>query len=101
MLEKELLEALLSNQWITIPIFIVFVIGFTLCWFGGIVAALTALGHRRWFWGILSIVLGPVTGLPYAVIYREADYAKSLMVKGLLLLLVALLAAGVLWILVV
>jgi len=98
MLENELVKVLLSNQWLTIPVFIVFVVGLTLCWFGGLVAALTALGNKRWFWGVFSIVLGPITGFPYAMIYREADYARSLMIRGLLLLLVSLLAVGFLWI---
>lgn len=97
-MEKGLLEVVLANQWITIPIFIVLVIGFTLCWFGGIVAALTALGNKRWVWGILSLLLGPITGFPYALIYREAEYAKSLMIKGLALLLIALAAAGLVWV---
>ncbi|WP_234995040.1 hypothetical protein [Microbulbifer donghaiensis] len=96
-MEKELMEVFISHQWITIPVFIVLVIGVTLCWFGGLVAALTALGNKRWLWGIVSIVLGPITGLPYALIYREAEYAKSLMLKGLALLLGGLLAACVVW----
>lgn len=97
-MEQELVEIFLSHQWVTIPIFILLVIGVTLCWFGGLVAALTALGNKRWLWGIASIVLGPITGLPYALIHREAEYARSLMVKGLALFLAGLLAAAIAWI---
>ncbi|WP_323843962.1 hypothetical protein [Microbulbifer magnicolonia] len=95
MSEKEFLEIFLANPWLFIPAFVVFVAGVTLCWFGGIAAALTALGNKRWAWGIPSIVLGPITGLPYALIYKEAEYPKSLMLKGLGLMLIAVIAVGV------
>lgn len=95
MSEKEFLEIFLANPWLFIPSFVVFVAGITLCWFGGIAAALTALGNKRWGWGLLSIILGPITGLPYALIHKEAEYPKSLMLKGLGLLLIAVIALGV------
>ncbi|WP_242523583.1 hypothetical protein [Microbulbifer salipaludis] len=96
-MEHKILEVFLANQWLTIPIFIILVIGFTLFWFGGLMAALTALGNSRWVWGLSSIVLGPITGLPYALIYKEASYAKSLMIKGLICLLAGLVLSLVAW----
>ena len=89
-MDHEILKAFLANQWLTIPIFIILVIGVTLSWFGGLMAALTALGNNRWAWGLSSLVLGPITGLPYALIHKEASYPKSLMIKGLIFLLVGL-----------
>ncbi|WP_346838097.1 hypothetical protein [Microbulbifer sp. SAOS-129_SWC] len=97
MTEQQLLEIYLANPWWMIAAFIVFVVGFTLCWLGGLMAALTALGNNRWGWGLLSLVLGPFTGLPYALLYKEATYPKSLIVNGLLVILAALLLAGVGW----
>jgi len=96
-MEHEILKVFLANQWLTIPIFIILVIGITLLWFGGLMAALTALGNNRWIWGLSSLVLGPITGLPYALIYKEADYPKSLMIKGLLCLLAGLALSLVAW----
>ena len=96
-MEHEILKVFLANQWLTIPIFIILVIGITLLWFGGLMAALTALGNNRWIWGLSSLVLGPITGLPYALIYKEADYPKSLMIKGLLFLLAGLALSLVAW----
>ena len=96
-MEQELLKVYLANQWLAIPIFITLVIGVTLFWFGGLMAALTALGNNRWGWGLASIVLGPITGLPYSLIYKEAEYPKSLMIKGLLLLLAGLVLVLILW----
>ncbi|MFD1215958.1 hypothetical protein [Microbulbifer celer] len=96
-MEQEILQVFLANQWLTIPIFIVLVIGITLFWFGGLMAALTALGNDRWGWGLSSIVLGPITGFPYALIYKEATYPKSLMIKGLLFLLAGLVLSLIAW----
>lgn len=97
-MQQEILNAFLANQWLTIPIFITLVIGITLFWFGGLMAALTALGNERWAWGLSSIILGPLTGLPYSLIYKEAEYPKSLMIKGLLCLLAGLALSLVAWV---
>ena len=94
---KELLEVYLAHQWAFIPLIMVFVIGLTLFWFGGLLAGLTALGNKQWLWGISSILLGPLTGLPYALLHREAEYPKSLMVKGLGLLLAVLVLTIIVW----
>ncbi|WP_231758515.1 hypothetical protein [Microbulbifer elongatus] len=96
-MEHEILRIFLANQWLTIPIFIILVIGVTLFWFGGLMAALTALGNNRWGWGLSSLVLGPITGFPYSLIYNEAEYPKSLMIKGLLFLLAALALSLLAW----
>ena len=96
-MEHEILKVFLANQWLAIPIFIILVIGITLFWFGGLMAALTALGNNRWVWGLLSIILGPITGLPYSLIYKEADYPKSLMFKGLIFLLAGLVLSLITW----
>lgn len=96
-MQQEILTVFLANQWLTIPIFIILVIGFTLFWFGGLMAALTALGNNRWGWGLSAIILGPITGLPYALIYKEATYPKSLMIKGLICLLAGLVLSLIVW----
>ncbi|MCQ3828757.1 hypothetical protein HXX02_04820 [Microbulbifer elongatus] len=96
-MEHEILRIFLANQWLTIPIFIILVIGVTLFWFGGLMAALTALGNNRWGWGLSSLVLGPITGFPYSLIYNESEYPKSLMIKGLLFLLAALALSLLAW----
>ncbi|WP_193165527.1 hypothetical protein [Microbulbifer hainanensis] len=94
---KELMEVYLAHQWAFIPLIMLLFIGLTLFWFGGWLAALTALGNKRWLWGISSIFLGPLTGLPYALLHKEAEYPQSLMVKGLGLLLAALVLTIVVW----
>ena len=81
-----------------IPAFIVSVAGVSLCWVGGLMAAITALGNSRWDWGLLTIFLGPVTGIPYCLIFKETDYPKSLMFKGLAAILLALVLVGVAWV---
>ncbi|MCO1334613.1 hypothetical protein MO867_09705 [Microbulbifer sp. OS29] len=91
MTETEIVEIFLANQWWSIIALVVFVIGVTLCWFGGLMAALTALGNKRWVWGITTIVLGPITGIPYALRYKEAEYARSLMLRGVWALLLGLI----------
>jgi len=97
MTKQQIIELYISHPWLMLPAFIVFVIGITLCWFGGLLAALTALGNNRWGWGLLTLVLGPFTGLPYALIHKEATYPKSLMLKGVAIIAVALLLAGIAW----
>ncbi|WP_253868724.1 hypothetical protein [Microbulbifer sp. THAF38] len=54
-------------------------------------AALTALGNKHWIWGIVTIFLGPITGIPYALRYKEAEYARSLMLRGVWILLIGLI----------
>ncbi|BBM01792.1 hypothetical protein [Microbulbifer sp. GL-2] len=93
MTETEIVEIFLANQWWSIIALVVCVIGVTLCWFGGLMAALTALGNKHWIWGIITIFLGPITGIPYALRYKEAEYARSLMLRGVWVLLVGLVIA--------
>ncbi|MDP5208569.1 hypothetical protein [Microbulbifer sp. 2205BS26-8] len=95
MTETEIVEIFLAHQWWSITALVVCVIGVTLCWFGGLMAALTALGNRRWVWGIATIFLGPITGIPYALKYQEAEYARSLMLRGVWVFLVGLVIAAV------
>lgn len=95
--EEALIQFYLANQWLVLPLFLVFVAGLAICWFGGLVAALVALGNQHWLWGLPTILLGPITGLPYALLHSEAEYAKSLMLRGLALMLAALILALLLW----
>lgn len=67
----------------------VLVIGIVVCWVGSLVAMLTALGKKRWFWGIPMLFLGPLVALPYSFVDSDADYAKSLIVKGLVVVVLA------------
>jgi len=77
------MDSVLSNPYIMMAVGVTSAIGIAVCWFGVLTAALTALGNKRWFWGISTIILGPVTGIPYTFVYKEADYPRSLMIKGL------------------
>ncbi|WP_237065526.1 hypothetical protein [Microbulbifer guangxiensis] len=97
MTEEALIQFYLAHQWLVLPLFLIFVVGLAIFWFGGLVAALVALGNKQWLWGIPSIFLGPLTGLPYALLYGEAKYAKTLMLRGLALMLAALLLFLLLW----
>lgn len=92
-----LIEFYLAHQWVVLPLLLLFITGLAICWFGGLIAALVALGNKHWLWGIPSVVLGPITGLPYALLHPEAEYAKSLMLRGLALMLAGLLALLVFW----
>ncbi|MBY6210612.1 hypothetical protein KUV95_03545 [Microbulbifer agarilyticus] len=98
--QQAILEFFISNQWITIPAFVILVVGVTLCWFGGLMAALTAIGNQRWVWGLVTIFLGPITGIPYSLLYREAEYPRSLMMRGLLIVLAALVIFAIAWLLI-
>ncbi len=79
------MEVFITNQWTIAIVAITGVIGLGVCWFGVLVALVTALGNKKWLWGISMLFLGPVTGIPYTVISKEADYPKSLMIKDVLL----------------
>ncbi|GAA5523904.1 hypothetical protein Maes01_00453 [Microbulbifer aestuariivivens] len=97
MTQDALIQFYLSNQWLVLPLFLLLVVGLAVFWFGGLIAALVALGNRDWLWGIPSIFLGPLTGLPYALRHHEAAYAKMLMLRGLAMMLAALLLLLLLW----
>jgi len=83
------MDSVLSNPYILMAVGVTGTIGLAFCWFGVLTAALTALGNKRWIWGISTIILGPITGIPYTFAYKEADYPRSLMIKGLSLILLA------------
>lgn len=96
--QQAVIEFYLANQWLVLPVFILLVIGVALLWFGGLIAALVALGNRQWLWGIPTLILGPFTGLPYALTYPgRAEYARSLMLRGLVLALASLLLLFLVW----
>ncbi|NRQ41578.1 hypothetical protein HRH59_03220 [Rheinheimera sp. YQF-2] len=100
MTEKAFVEFYLSQQLFLMPLIILFSAGLTMLLFGSMVAALTALGNRNWLWGIAILLSGWVAGLPYSLLHKHADYAKSLMLKGIAVIGVSLVAACVLWLLV-
>lgn len=83
------MDSVLSNPIIMMSVLITGGIGLAVCWFGGLIAALTALGNKRWFWGIATLIFGPITGIPYTFAYKEAVYPRSLMIKGGGLILLA------------
>ena len=85
------MELILLNQWLIMSVFILTVFGIAVCFVGVISSAITALGNKKWFWGISILILGPITGIPYSIISKEAAYPKSLMVKGVLLLIPSLI----------
>jgi len=81
------MEIFLTNQWTIATFATTGIIGLGVCWFGVLVALVTALGNKKWLWAISILLLGPITGIPYSIISKEGEYAKSLMIKGVLLLL--------------
>ena len=83
------MESAISNPIMMTIIIAVGAIGIAVCWFGVLIAAVTALGNKRWFWGLSTFLLGPITGIPYTFIYKEADYPRSLMIKGVGLLAIS------------
>lgn len=85
------METIFSNQWTIFIVVITGAIGLGVCWLGVLFALITALGNKRWVWGISIIFLGPITGIPYALTNKEADYPKLLMVRGLILSIPALI----------
>ena len=85
------MESLITNQWLMILVFCTGAIGLMVCWFGVLVALVTALGHEKWIWGISIFFLGPFTGIPYTLINKDAEYPRQLMIRGLLMLLPSVL----------
>ena len=80
------MDAIFSNQIILYIIIAAGIVGIGICLIGVLFALITALGNKHWAWGISILVLGPVTGILYSLTNKEAEYPKSLMIKGLLLL---------------
>jgi len=78
-------ESLLGSQGLMIVVAIAGLAGITVCWFGILVSMLVALGNRRWVWGILIFLFGPLFAVPYAFIDGRAEYARALLVRGLLI----------------
>lgn len=89
------MESLITNQWIMMVGAISGVAGVVVCWFGVLVALLVALGNKRWWWGGLIILFGPFFGIPYAFVDDKAEYARSLMIKGLLMSVPALVLLSI------
>lgn len=89
------MESLIANQWVVMLAAITVVAGVTVCWFGVLVAMVVAFGNKRWGWGILIFMFGPVFGIPYAFVDDKAEYARSLMIKGVLISAPALVLLSV------
>ena len=49
---------------------------------GTLAALLTALGKKRWAWGIPMLLLGPLVALPFSFVDPDARYARSLLLGG-------------------
>lgn len=80
------------EQWIFAFLLVIGASGLAVCYFGALITLLTALGNKRWVWSAGILVFGPLVGIPYVFSQEEADYPKSLMIKGLLLVAPAALA---------
>ena len=91
------MEFLLSNQWSVVIFATLTVIGLGICWFGVLVSLVTALGNKMWWWSAGILLLGPIVGIPFAVVYKEADYARSLMIKGGILAMPGLVFGLYIW----
>lgn len=89
------MESLITNQWVMIIGAITGVAGVAVCWFGVLVAMLVAFGNKRWGWGILIFMFGPFFGIPFAFVYDKAEYARSLMIKGVLISIPALVLLSI------
>lgn len=100
MSEKAFIEFYLSEQLFLVPLIILFSVGLSGLLIGGLVAALTVLGNKNWLWGIAILLSGSVAGLPYSLSHQYACYSKSLMLKGLSIVIVSLLATYLLWLVV-
>ena len=84
------MESVVFSQWTIGIVAVVGIAALTVGWFGSLIALLTALGNKKWAWGISMLFLGPITAILYTMIYKEAEYPRSLMLKSLM----ALLAVG-------
>ncbi len=77
----------MTNQWTIAILAVTFIVGLFVCGFGVLIAMFTALGNRKRWWGTSIIFLGPISGIPYTLLCEEAEYSRSLMNKGTLLIL--------------
>ncbi len=100
MAEKAVIEFYLSQQLFLVPLILLFSVGLSLLLVGCMVAALTALGNQQWLWGIAILLSGCVAGLPYSLLHQYAWYSKSLMLRGISMVVVSWLVTYVLWLLV-
>jgi len=80
------------EQWMLAILLVIGASGLAVCYIGALMTLLTALGNKRWIWSAGILAFGPLVGIPYVFSQKEADYPKSLMIKGLLLVTPAALA---------
>ena len=84
------MESVAFSQWMIGTVAVAGFAALTVGKFGSLIALLTALSNKKWAWGISMLFLGPITAIPYTMIYKEAEYPRSLMLKSLM----ALVAVG-------
>ena len=88
---------MLENQFVIVSIGAIAVVGIVVCWVGSLAAMLTALGKRRWLWAIPILLLGPLVALPYSFVDTDANYARSLVIKGFAIAVPAGLILGAIY----
>jgi hypothetical protein len=83
-----------SSSLLVVIVGIAGILGATMLFIGYLAAMATAFGNKHWGWGIGMIFLGPLAALPYSVVHGDvAAWPRGLQFKGLVIAVVALLAA--------
>ena len=83
-------QSIFENTFVVVVLGLGLCVGLVLTLVGTLAALLAALGMKRWLWAIPMLFLGPLVALPYVFFEPDAEYAKSLLVKGVVLTSVVL-----------
>ncbi|MFT6270083.1 MAG: hypothetical protein ACJAVV_002911 [Alphaproteobacteria bacterium] len=77
------------NQYLVIAITLLVGLGLSLLFFGVLITIASAFGNKRTTWGIVSILLLPLT-LIYVILYwQETAYPRKYLLPGAAMVIVA------------
>ncbi|MFT4655051.1 MAG: hypothetical protein ACJA0G_001026 [Kangiellaceae bacterium] len=77
------------NLYIVVAITMLVGIGLSLLFFGALITIASAFGNKRIAWGIVNVLLLPLTAVYVMVYWRETAYARKYLLPGAALIIIA------------
>lgn len=94
---NELTEIAMGNKFEAAILITIGLLGIFICVIASLFSLLSAFGNKRWGLAVCIGVLGPLAAIPYVFMCKEAEYQKSLMIKGLITVISVVIVIFMIW----
>lgn len=79
------------NLYLVVAITMLVGIGLSLLFFGALITIVSAFGNKRSVWGIVNILVLPLTAVYVMIYWQETAYARKYLLPGLALVILAVI----------